>query len=409
MGLSWTWRRRTAAALAAPLFLGLFVISAIMGPAASYLALLSALAGAIMLTPSGFRAALADWSIRANLFGFGLLAIAFALSAQAMGDLAAVGDFAVMLIAIPAFVLVRGIANVRAGLILACLSWIGAVVTVIAGINDVYVLHLGRAQGGFSAIYYSDIGVALGFLAALGILVPGPRWRWALLSGPILGIAAIQLGGTRGALLGACVFGALLTTGAFYRWPKQRKFVLAGIISAGALVLSVATLVDASRLLQTPQLMWESLSGQTSDWSLNMRLQFYSGGIRAFLDSPIFGHGWWQRFTAAVPYMSPEAAAMQTVPGVSHLHNDLINFASAAGILGIAACLLFLFGPLVSAFRSTRDSQYTFRVAAVASMSLGFFTFGLSDSVFVFEVGKTFYVLSVIAILGFCRDEPLRS
>lgn len=404
-----SWRSSVAVFLAAPMIVALFTLSASTGPAASYLAILSALAGLALTEPKRLRAWSVDWGMMMLVAAFVVIAAAFSLSANDISDLAAIGDFLILLVALPAYLVFRLAARRSAALTVAVAAWIGAAIAVISGGYEVYVLNLGRATGGFTPIYFSDIGAALGFVALLGILAPGPKWRWLLVSGPLLGLACVQLGGTRGALVGIAVLALVAGVAVLRRWPKHWWHLLLGVGAAAAIIIAVAATIDISRLAAVPALIAQALGGgETSDASLNYRLEFYSAGFQAFLASPVFGHGWWERFPAALPYMSPEAAALYVGP-VSHLHNDMINFASAAGLLGLLAYGLMMLAPMVSAWRSPHDSQRPFRLAASAAMSLGFLAFGLSDAVFVFEVPKTFYILGSVAILGFCRDEPLRA
>lgn len=403
------WRVKLAYLLLGFLLLGLLVMICVVGPAASYIAMLSALAGVILLFDRAMISALVrERIVQINSAAFVLLAAAFALSARQLADLAASGDFAVLLLTLPALAILRMASHPRAALWMATIAWLGAGVAVVGGLVELQVFQVGRAQGGFSAIYYSDIGLMLGFLALFGIFAPGPRWKWALASGPALGLACMQLGGTRGALVGAVVLGIVALGFALASWPRRWPVIIGAIAAVASVLVAVALLIDVDRMLAVPGLIGEALQLQSSsDASLNYRLEFYRAGLMSFLESPIFGHGWWQRFAAATPYMSAAAAALFSGPS-AHLHNDAVNFASAAGSLGLLAYLIMILGPIWAAFTLPRDAQWMFRLSAVTALCLGFFAFGLSDSVFVFEVGKTFYVLGVVAILGFCRDEPLR-
>lgn len=403
-----SWRNTVALVLAAIMLIALFALSASTGPIASYLAILAALVGVALAGPNSLRVWRNDWGMIMLVIAFVLIAAAFALSANDPADLGAIGDFLILLVALPAYLVFRIAARGSAAVTVAGVAWLGAAIAVISGIYDVYVLNLGRANGGFTPIYFSDIGATLGFIAALGILAPGPKWRWLFASGPVLGLACVQLGGTRGALIGVAVLALVVAVAALRRWPRHWWRLVLAVAAVIAVVIAATAVIDLSRLAAVPALIAQALgNGETSDASLNYRLDFYEAGFQAFLASPIFGHGWWERFAAAIPYMPPEAAALYYGP-ISHLHNDIVNFASAAGLLGLLAYGLIMLAPLVSAWRSPHDSQRSFRLSAAAAMSLGFLAFGLSDSVFVFEVGKTFYVLGVVAILGFCRDEPLR-
>lgn len=402
------WGSRASLWLA---LVALFGTACVLGSLSPYLAIIAVLVGFCVFGGwHGLGDALRDPAVQLFLVAFVLLVVAFALSAQSPTDLAAIGDFLVLPLAALAYAVFRRSPSSGNALTLAFICLAGVGLALLFGFYEVAILHTGRATGGFSAIFYSDLAVALGFTAFIGLVMPGPRLRMLLLLGPAFAAASILLGGTRGALAGASVMAIVAIIAVARNWRGSWRILVAMAVIAVIAAMIASQFVDAGRVLGMPRQLWESLvSGRSSDASLNYRYDFFAAGLQAFQDSPVFGHGWWRKFAAAVPYMSPEAAALQGPPAWSHLHSDAMTIAVGAGTLGIAAYLLILVAPTVSALRSPRDSQYKFRLAAVLSLSLGFLAFGLSDSVFVFELGKTFYILGSVAILGFCRDEPLRA
>lgn len=396
--------------LSGVILVAVFLISAVTGFVAPYIAILAGLlALPLVWRPGVIGPALTDTGMRLFLLAFVLLVLAFALSAREIGDIAAAGDFAILLLGVAVYALFRRTANTNGALIIAVVAWAGAFVTAAGGSYEVYVLGVERASGGSNAMYYSEIGAMLGMLALLGVFAPGPRWRWALVSGPALSLGCVQLGGTRGALLGVAVLLCVFVTAALLRWPRYWRHIVLGTGALlGVIALIAAVVFDLSRLTAVPGLLWQALeSGSTADGSVNIRLQFYSAGLQAFAESPIHGYGWWQRFIAIEPYLATDAARAFSGP-LGHLHNDVLNFATAAGVLGLLAYVLMLVAPAISAWRSPRDSQWWFRIVASISLAAGFFAFGLSDALFVVEVTRTVYILGAVAILGFCRDEPLR-
>ena len=76
----------------------------------------------------------------------------------------------------------------------------------------------------------------------------------------------------------------------------------------------------------------------TQDGSVSTRLDMYKSGLRAFKDQPILGHGYSNRFDAAIPYMERSVRH-------HHLHNAIINHLVAGGVIGLFAYLaLFTVG-----------------------------------------------------------------
>ncbi|RYE76559.1 MAG: hypothetical protein EOP19_24255 [Hyphomicrobiales bacterium] len=120
----------------------------------------------------------------------------------------------------------------------------------------------------------------------------------------------------------------------------------------------------------------------------------------------MFGHGWWRRFAAAIPYMPQAGVDAMAHDNHAHLHNDTLNFASGAGALGILAYLALMAAPIVSAVRSPRTEHWTMRVCAALGLSLGYVAMGLTDTMFVFEIPKSMYCLSAAIIMAFLLDAP---
>ncbi len=93
-----------------------------------------------------------------------------------------------------------------------------------------------------------------------------------------------------------------------------------------------------------------------ADASINQRVEMYSAGWRAFLEHPVSGYGYSQRFEAAVPYFPPGLNLHYT-----HLHNDYITHMVAAGIPGLLVFLAYLTLPLAILSltkRRSRDLKY---------------------------------------------------
>ena len=214
------------------------------------------------------------------------------------------------------------------------------------------------------------------------------------------------MGGTRGAVIVGVVLIAVFVVFAIVSSIGRRRQWLGATIVVLIVSSGVAALFfDTDRMLAIPGLLQEVVAGkETSDASVNYRVEFYAGGLKSIGDSPIVGHGWWHRFEAASRYMAPEAAATGLGNRSAHLHNDILNFGAGAGILGIVAYFLLLAAPLAGAWFSAHDSQRKARLYAGSVLSLGFLAMGLTDSMFVYELPKTVFCLSAAVVLGFCRD-----
>jgi O-antigen ligase len=385
-----------------------FVTICVAGPLGVYLALAAVLASMVLaFDPYYLRVALRDWGVRGFLVSFFMLSFAFCLTAQDSNDVLAVFDFLALPIIVPAFALMARVAAPSRITIVASLATLGATVALLNGLYEVKVLGIARAAGGTSPVFFSGMAVLLGFFCLLGVLSSASRWRWIFLVGHLFAAGAAMLGGTRGALLGyvASLFIAIIVL--FFRQGplKARSLIIALAITI--IAVCSASLFDTARFGSIATIINEAATGGTvSDASTNQRLAIYQGGVGSFLASPIYGHGWWRRFEAAIPYMPEVGRAAMAHDNHAHLHNEILNFGSAAGIIGIIAYLILMAAPLVSAIRSPRTANWPIRITAAVGLVACYMAMGLVDTMFVFEIPKSMYVLCSAVIMAFFLDEP---
>lgn len=378
------------------------------GPTGVYLGLIAGILSLILcFDGTMLKLALKDWGVRCFLASFLLLELAFVLSARDIGDAMAFVDFLAFPIVVPLFALVARYGGPHRTIAFTALAAVGCVAALAHGLYEVKVLGSGRAQGNTSAIFFSDLSVLLGAFALWGLVVVEKWSRWLFVAAFAAAMGAAALGGTRGSIITA---GAVFLVFAVYLawiWPRPLRVKLAVI--GGTLALALAALFllfDLSRMMSTFGAAAEVASTQTtSDVSVTIRLMLYNAAVHSFMDAPIFGHGWWQRFAAAMPYMTGVDSSL-ALDKTQHLHNDMLNFASAAGIIGVVAYLILMAGPVVSACTSIKDDDRPLRIAIAASLSVGYVAMGLTDTMFVFETPKSIYVLSAAIVTAFFVTPP---
>ncbi|RYE39431.1 MAG: O-antigen ligase domain-containing protein [Hyphomicrobiales bacterium] len=131
--------------------------------------------------------------------------------------------------------------------------------------------------------------------------------------------------------------------------------------------------------------------GVPTDESTSIRLQMISGGMQAFLQAPIFGHG---------PFAFVNIAnELSELPYGSwpHLHNDLADFAASAGILGLVAYALFLLAPIVEVLRSAKTAARPRILVLVSTLVAGYFIMGLTNAMFgILTVTVSYAVICVV-------------
>lgn len=390
------WARRAILALT-------LVLSCVIGLITPYLLALIGIALwlALALRRQLF-AAYSDPAARLFLVAFVILAACFALTAREPQDALFSFNFIMLVLFAPlGTLLARGAAASNAARV-ADLALAGALVAFLAAGIGRYGLNFGRAESPiFGAILLGNTAVLLGFLSLLGMVAPGSRRKWLYLAGPVLGIGAAVFTESRGPLIAVLpllvVAAIFLGRGLRIRpvWLGLGGLAVAAVLMAGAFQFQgrIAMLASIAADL--------AAGGTVADETTRIRLELYTAGYQAFLQSPWLGHGWANLMSSVVPFLAPGYGQYATLP---QLHNDVINFAVAAGGVGVAVYLLLIATPTIAALRSPRDSQYSARLFGCVLLATAYVCDGLTDLMFGFEFHTALYVALTAILLGYCRD-----
>jgi O-antigen ligase len=327
----------------------------------------------------------------------------FAITAEQIHDLIYALNFSPFLFLGPVGLALDRQAAPRMASIVAGLSWLGAAIICIVAASNLVLAGSDRGSGGaFPVIVMSNTAVLLGFIAIGGIWSSRSNWRWLLLAGPLFGVGAALLTGSRGPLIGVIPL-ALLAAGFLV---TQLKLRLPAILGLAGLMLSAVIaviLIVPGRVAALSGIVLDLVSGRdVADYTTSIRLALYEAGYRAFLDAPVFGHGWARLMSSAMPYVAPEHQAFAS--HLPQLHNDIIDFAVTAGVAGIAIYFLILATPAFAAIRSARDSQYGFRLYAALVLGIGYLFAGLTDIMIGFDFHTMLFASISVLVLGVCRD-----
>ena len=185
------------------------------------------------------------------------------------------------------------------------------------------------------------------------------------------------------------------------RWITLRQLFIGAALLAIALVVTWLIGGDqASGVQRTMAGVADVLrNGIPTDASTSERFQMYEGAYRAFLASPLVGHG---------PFAFIEAAGSRaTVPFeyATHLHSDLANFAASGGVLGLFAYGMFLLTPLVEALRTRDREKRKGLVLVSATLVVGFFVMGLTNAMFGILNLTVFYAAATLVVVRVGRSE----
>jgi O-antigen ligase len=102
------------------------------------------------------------------------------------------------------------------------------------------------------------------------------------------------------------------------------------------------------------------------------------------------------------PFLSASDAGL--AEAYKQLHNDVLNFAVGAGIVGVFCYLAIISAPLIGAWLSPRDSLRTFRLYGATVLTIVYIGGGLTDLMFGFEFHTFLFVMLTAILLGYSRD-----
>lgn len=389
----------------------------LIGAPAPYLLLVLALLG--YLTPSirsSFRERSRNPVDLMLLLPVLALMLTFAIVAKAPADLLYLFNFLPLLVALPYRWQLESEARHDGLVVLATLALAGAGLALLVGMLQVFVLGVPRAGlYWLNPIQFADTAMLLGFLSVAGAWLRGTTYRWIYLAGPMFGIAATLLAGTRGAMLAVPLLALLAIVFAVAAArQKKRALLISGVIAAAttavvALPLLYMALTPGSglerpitRALSTFQGL-DDIEGQVkSDLSIRIRIEFLIGGAKAFVEAPLLGYGWAGMVDAVVPKVAEDL--QKTATRFGHLHNDFMNAAVSAGVVGILSYIALLLAPLLAVLGTSRDSQFVGRLYMSLALSLSYLVFGLTNVMFGYEFHTTLYGFLLMPILAVGRD-----
>lgn len=390
-----------------------FSLPVLLGDVGTVLIMVTAILIAISAAPRLFaRYQSVPLLVWLFMFSFVLMATALVASAKDAWGARFILNFAPLLVAVPlavAEVNRHPQANVSQ---IAILSAIGAVLSLVIAFMQVFIFSEARAGGHvINAIHFANVALTLGFMALVGIFTSASKWRYLLLIGPICAIVSCVLSASRGPLIGAFVLFAIFLA---ILWFRSRRSAL--LILAASLIMAVAFLAAASvfapsqvsRLSNAAPVIMETLTeGETRDRSTNIRLGLFAAGWAAFQDSPWIGHGWDRIIAASYPYLEPWLQDHLDTQNFTYLHNDLLDFAAGAGIMGVLAYCLMIAAPTIAVMAGPRDQYFWGRLYGALVLTVGFLIFGLTSRLMGHALQLTlFCMMSVMINYYGRRDAP---
>jgi O-antigen ligase len=400
-------RQPTGRALRAALLILALTLTCVIGFATTYImALLAIAAAGYWLYRRREMAWVFDTPAKLFLGAFLVLAALFALTAEAPADALSAFNFTAFLVYAPmATLLAQGAASGNTRRV-AWLALAGAGIGCAASVIEVYGYGTGRAGVLISdPIRLADTAVILGFLALMGFAQQKDATRWLFLLGPLFALLTVVLTGARIAMV---AYPVLVVAAIILLSRRKWLGLLIGAAGAGVLVVAALSGIFGSARMDSLFAVINELlaTGTVGDEAVRIRLELYRAGWAAFQQSPIIGHGWAELMAAPAAFL---AETDKVHAGLPHLHNEVLNFAVAGGLVGVAVYLTLIAMPVVVALRSRRDSQYGARLFGCTILATAYLVMGLTDTMLSFELHTALYVAYCAILLNYCRDSGART
>lgn len=329
------------------------------------------------------------------LLGLVLIALSYGIGSGSFEGLIGLAFFSPLFAIWPLLAAADDMKSVDQSGLVGVLALGGAAGAGVIAVMEVMATGTTRAGGVVAnPIHFADVALLVGFMACAGLIAKGGKWRFLFLMGPALATVAVVLSGTRGAVV---AIAAMLAV-AFIMLVAQRLVsIKAALVSLLALAVggAVALWLGADELSGIQRVLLDMANvvqtGLPTDESTSIRLQMLTGGAKAFLEAPLFGHG-------PLTFVG-RANELSSLPfgNWPHLHNDLADFAASAGVVGLVAYVLFILAPIVEVARSASSSTKPLILVLISTLVAGFFVMGLTNAMFgILTVTVTYAAICVV-------------
>ncbi|MHA6729347.1 O-antigen ligase family protein [Devosia sp. A369] len=351
-------------------------------------------------------AVLKTWPARLPLLALVLIALTIPFVYKSELDLLPLAVFSAFLLAPGVAVLIQRSPEWLSpyAFALACLT--GAVTACLMGLAETASIEGMRVGVGNNPIHYGGIAAVLGFMALTGVVAGRSPMRLLFLIGPLAGLVAVLLSGSRGPLLAWFATAAVAVP--FLVWWNRRDWLtLVGvaIILAAAVGLTTLSpdnrattmLFDAAELAdheiaqaaaglppeQVPDaselsvLIAQTPVAQAIREQDSIRLAMLNSALAAFKSSPIVGIGLGQ----IMPFANQLYPGMAGLAELDNYHNDLANFAAMAGLFGILAYCFVMLSPLVLLWPAAARKNHALVLGSIM-LVVSYGVLGLTNAMF---------------------------
>jgi O-antigen ligase len=387
------------------LILCLLPLSSVLGSVATVLALLSTvLLAPFVWTRAGADAARRQPALLVFIAVVLVLAASFTITAQVPADTRYAANFLSLPLAVVVFLAARRAPMPGAILTLAILCFAGALAAAMVAGYDVAVMHKVRFLG-----YYmgpnvlARIALLMGFFGLIGVFASRSRWRYLLYLGPVAGLLATYLSGTRGALV---IFPVLAVIYGVFLFSDRAERNWAHVLCSLAVLAFAVFTLTSDRMASIGLIAGNlAVSGDSGDASTAIRFALLSGAWELFQQAPLLGHGWASFARLATPVIGEDIVG-GALNWNFQFHNDAANFAVAAGVVGLACLLALIAAPVAGVLRTPRDGLFRLRLYCCLSLGAWALISGLTDLTFGYDLPTTLYAFLTAIVLGAFVERP---
>ncbi|MEB0010616.1 O-antigen ligase family protein [Glaciimonas sp. Cout2] len=287
------------------------------------------------------------------------------------------------------------------------LQWAFVVGAILSAIK-IYILTKGGAQRYVTdfipIIIFGQMALLLGIFSILSISWNKTSNRYIIflkITALCSGLYVAYLSQSRGVWLTIPIFillGIVVTKNVSSRY----KFGVISVFFALLVGVSYFGNIVKDRVAVAETDISQYSVGSDVDTSLGIRLQLWRASWMLFTEHPLIGVGV-EGFSKELHNLAKRKVITPLSATFAHSHNEILFTMSRFGVFGLLAILGLYFIPAYYFIREIRDDDPEVRYTAAmgAALTIGFFTLGLVDVVFLWWEVYPFYSISIALLLTY--------
>ncbi|MCS6764621.1 MAG: O-antigen ligase family protein [Candidatus Protistobacter heckmanni] len=281
----------------------------------------------------------------------------------------------------------------------------GALVLLAVALQQMYLGDVYRPNT-YHFIVFGDTAILLGLLSLAGVGQLRAWWkRLLLLTGLVAGVAVSVVSQSRGGW--AALLLAFLPLWVIFRIGACAKLLISAaliaVLTAGVVFFPHSPVGARIREVGSDIQAYQDGMRNTS---IGIRFELWRASWLVFSEHPMLGLG--EHSYAAAVREKMAGRGLDDKNDYSHAHNDVIDAAAKRGLVGVAALLLAYLAPLLFFARRWREAaagdaedEQLFAATGMVVV-LAYILFGLTEVMFIRQVGTAFYANLVAILAGYC-------